>query len=183
MALLPLAISAGRNVSPFLLVALPALTSVLPDRMLQWEARLALRPARQVHTWVAWGAGAAAVLIVALAWGKPAARLGWRPLPESVVVAVDACPGNLYNRYDDGGFFIWFTPGQRVFLDGRQDPYPVQLIRDHRATENEGAYQDMFRRYGIRCAALPSSSPTAVNLLSAGWHPTAREGGWVVLQQ
>ena len=139
LALLPLALSAGRNVSPFLLVALPALTCVLPDRVLRWEASLARRPARAAHGWGAGAAAATAVVAVALAWSQPAPRLGWRPLPESVIAAIDACPANLYNRYDDGGFFIWFTPGQRVFLDGRQDPYPVRLIQDHRATETVGA--------------------------------------------
>ena len=183
VALLPLAVSAGRNVSPFLLVALPALTRVLPAPMLTWEAGLARRPARLAHTWVACCVATAAVLVVAFSWNSRASRLGWQPLPESVVAAVDACPGNLYNRYDDGGFFIWFTPEQRVFLDGRQDPYPVQLIQDHRATETVGAYHDIFRRFGIRCAALPSSSVTAVSLLHAGWHPTARDGGWIVLTE
>ena len=47
--------------------------------------------------------------------------------------------------------------------------------------ETVGAYREIFHRYGIHCAALPSSSPTAVNLITAGWHPTARDGGWVVL--
>jgi len=183
VALLPLAVSAGRNVSPFLLVGLPALTRVLPAPALKWEAGLARRPARLAHTWVACGVAAAAVLVVGFSWNARASRLGWQPLPESVVAAVDACPGNLYNRYDDGGFFIWFTPAQRVFLDGRQDPYPVQLIQDHRATETVGAYRDIFRRFGIRCAALPSSSVTAANLLHAGWHPTARDGGWIVLTE
>jgi hypothetical protein len=134
---------------------------VLPAPALKWEAGLARRPARLAHTWVACCVAAAAVLVVGFSWNARASRLGWQPLPESVVAAVDACPGNLYNRYDDGGFFIWFTPAQRVFLDGRQDPYPVQLIQDHRATETAGAYRDTFRRFGIRCAALPSSSVTA----------------------
>jgi hypothetical protein len=183
MAMLPLAISAGRNVSPFLLVALPALTRVLPGPALRWEVGLARRPARLAHTWAVSCGAATAALVVGFSWSAPASRLGWRPLPTSVVAAVDACPGNLYNRYDDGGFFIWFTPAQRVFLDGRQDPYPVQLIQDHRATETVGAYRDIFRRFGIRCAALPSSSVTAVNLLHAGWHPTARDGGWIVLTE
>jgi hypothetical protein len=183
IALLPLAMSAGRNVSPFLLVALPALTRVLPSRLLNWEASLAGRPARSAHTWVVSGAATAAVLVVALAWSEPSPRLGWRPLPDSVVAAVDACPANLYNRYDDGGYFIWFTPRQRVFLDGRQDPYPVQLIRDHRTSETAGDFREMFHRYGIRCAALPSSSATAANLLHAGWHPAARDGGWIVLTE
>ena len=183
LALLPLAISAGRNVSPFLLVALPAVTRVLPERVLLWEAGLARRPARAAHTGVVFTAAVGAVLVVALAWSGPAQRLGWRPLPDSVVAAVDACPANLYNRYDDGGYFIWFTPGQRVFLDGRQDPFPVQLIRDHRATETAGDFRGIFHRYGIRCAAIPSSSATAASLLHAGWHQRARDGGWIVLTE
>ncbi len=183
LALLPLAVMAGRNVPPFLLIAVPALTRLLPDRVRNWQCGLASRPGRTAHTWAASGALASAAAVVLLAWSGPAERLGWRPLPDSVVAAVEACPANLYNRYDDGGFFIWFTPGQRVFLDGRQDPFPVQLILDHRATESAGRYRDVFERFGIRCAALPGSSPTAARLLHAGWQRTADAGGWVVLQQ
>jgi hypothetical protein len=181
LALFPLGVHAGRNTSPFLLVALPALTRLLPDRVVRWELGLARRPGRVAHTCLAYASVGVAVLAVAVSWANPAPRLGWKPLPDAVIEAVNACPPNLYHRYDHGGYFTWFTPQQRVFLDGRQDPFPVELIVEHRARELAGDYRDIFDRFGIRCAALPTSSLVAANLEKDGWQQRASADGWVVL--
>jgi hypothetical protein len=184
LATLPLAISAGRNISPFLMAALPAVTLLLPDAIAEWSPALARRPPRRAHTAAALAGAAVAAGVVAVAWSGPADRLGWVPLPPAVVAAVDRCPANLYNRYDDGGYFIWFTPGQRVFLDGRQDPYPVELIRAHRADELRGLSAVELARWDIGCAALPTWSATAAQLAHApGWREAARAGRWVVLER
>jgi len=132
---------------------------------------------------VAYASVAVAVLAVTMSWTSPAQRLGWKPLPDAVVEAVNACPPNLYHRYDHGGYFTWFTPQQRVFLDGRQDPFPVELIVEHRARELAGDYRDLFDKFGIRCAALPTSSLVAANLQRDGWQQRARVDGWVVLSR
>jgi hypothetical protein len=182
-ALFPLGVQAGRNMSPFLLVALPALTRLLPDRVVRWELGVARRPASVAHAYVAYASVAVAVLAVTMSWTIPAQRLGWKPLPDAVVEAVNACPPNLYHRYDHGGYFTWFTPQQRVFLDGRQDPFPVELIVEHRARELAGDYRDLFDKFGIRCAALPTSSLVAANLQRDGWQQRARVDGWVVLSR
>ena len=183
LALFPLGAQAGRNMSPFLLVALPALTRFLPDRVVRWELGLARHPGRFSHTCVAYASVAVAVLAVTMSWAGPARRLGWKPLPDAVVEAVSACPPNLYHRYDHGGYFTWFTPQQRVFLDGRQDPFPVELIVEHRARELAGDYRDLFDRFSIRCAALPTSSLVAASLERNGWQQRARVDGWVVLSR
>ena len=49
-------------------------------------------------------------------------RLRWAPVPAGALAAFEQCPDNLYNRYDEGGPLLWFAPGRKVFLDGRQDP-------------------------------------------------------------
>jgi hypothetical protein len=184
LSILPLGVSAARNISPFLLVALPALTALLPDRVAAWQPGLAAAPPRRSHRAAALAAATVAAAIVGRAWAGPAPRLGWTPLPGEIIAAVESCPPNLYNRYDDGGYFIWFTPGQRVFLDGRQDPYPVRLILDHRSAEPRGTSEEVFRSFDIHCAALPVRSATAARLEQAeGWRESARSGGWVVLQR
>ena len=48
-AVLPLAVSAGRNISPFLMAALPAISMLLPARAAAWQPRLATRPPQRAH--------------------------------------------------------------------------------------------------------------------------------------
>ena len=60
------------------------------------------------------------------------------------------CRGNVYNRYDEGGYLIWFAPGRKVFLDGRQDPYPPSLIKEQARVESSGDFESLFERYDVR---------------------------------
>jgi hypothetical protein len=94
---------------------------------------------------------------------------------------VRACPGPLYNRYGDGGFVIWFVPETPVFLDSRQDPYPLRFVLDAVADDARGAYEATFARHGIRCALLPPGWPTSERLLRAGWRPSYADDAWLVL--
>ena len=82
----------------------------------------------------------AAAVTVGAAWSLPDRALGWRPIPSTVSAAVEACPGPLYNRYDEGGFLIWAVPRVPVFVDSRQDPYPQDFIARHLETEAAGDY-------------------------------------------
>ncbi len=41
-------------------------------------------------------------------------HLRWTPLPAQSLFALQRCPDNLYNRYDEGGYLIWFAPDHRV---------------------------------------------------------------------
>ena len=49
-------------------------------------------------------------------------RLGWRPLRRGALAARAPAPARSYNRYDDGGFLIWFAPDAGVH---RQPPGPL----------------------------------------------------------
>jgi hypothetical protein len=185
-ALLPLALRARRNVPPFMLIAVPALTYNLAG----WFARLTEhRDSRQKSA--ASSTLNAAVLticvfgcasIVGLAWSSGAARLQWQPVPQQVLAEVQACGDRVYNRYADGGPLIWFAPGVRVFIDSRQDPFPLEFTRDYVAMEQTGDYQSTFRKYGIKCAMLPETSPTARRLTADGWRSRIRADGWSVLE-
>ena len=67
-------------------------------------------------------------------------HLRWTPLPAGSLRALARCPGNLYNRYDEGGYLIWFAPEKPVFLDGRQDPYEPRLVLEQIRIETTGDY-------------------------------------------
>ena len=188
LVVLPLAARAVRNVAPFLLLAIPAASRLLGPDFRLGRAPTAPAVAR---------AGAAdrprlnAVLLAAFtlvelvgvsaAWAAPHPRLGWRPMSEAAIEAVRSCPGPIYNRYYDGGYLIWFVPEQRVFVDGRQDPYPPALMLDQIAIEEGGPYRPVFDRYGMRCAFLPAAAPLAAKLRMDGWQPAHRDERWTVL--
>jgi hypothetical protein len=144
------------------------------------------RSRRREHLWLNASIAAAlsvlAVCGVAYAWKAPMARLQWTPLPVGAISAVERCPEKLYNRYDDGGFLLWFVPSKHVFIDSRQDPYPLEFLQEHRRNENSGDYAGTFARYGIHCALLPSTSPVARSLQRDRWRSDYEDSRWVVLR-
>jgi hypothetical protein len=181
LALLPLAIKASRNVAPFLLLAVPAVGSLLDARSPQQVISPQRRGRPFVNATLLASAVILGVVAVAFAWTVQVPRLGWHPLPSDVITAIRSCPDPLYNRWDEGGFLIWFTPDRRVFIDGRQDPYPPEFVGEHIRAETSGDYERLFERYDIRCAFLPETSPVARRLREDGWNPRYDDGQWLVL--
>ena len=176
-----MAVMARRNVGPFLMMAIPALTMLLPRRA---EAEEAHRDARPALNFAIVSAAALVVAVtIATAYYHRVPRLRWQPVSAPALAALEACPGNLYNRYDEGGKLLWFAPDRKIFMDGRQDPFPPALVLEHIRIETEGAdFRPAFARHDIRCAYLPTVSPTAGALANAGWTTLHRDDTWVVLR-
>ena len=184
LAILPLAVTAIRNVGPFLMIAAPALcwlaTATPPSGTDGNEReRRTEHPAVNISAMAVVVGGAVFAIITAYRANSP--HLRWTPLPVSSLEALRKCPNNLYNRYDEGGYLIWFAPERRVFIDGRQDPYPSALIFDQIRIEHSGDYQSTFDRFHIHCAYLPTVSPVAVRLRAAGWSSLYSDLRWIVL--
>jgi hypothetical protein len=179
LAILPLALTAARNVPPFLMLAVPAVAALRPKA---WDA-LTLRSAPHpgVNRAIAMTAAILVALAVPAAYASRLDRLQWTPLPASSLAALDMCRGNVYNRYDEGGYLIWFAPDHKVFLDGRQDPYPPALIKEQLRVESTGDFGQLFRRYDIGCTYLPADSLVGARLLRAGWTQLYRDARWAVL--
>ncbi len=178
LVLLPLAISAVRNVGMFLMVAVPAMTALVPPS----EARSTRRKERPaLNLTVISTAATAAIVAIIYAYVTQINHLHWMPLPAGSLRALARCPGNLYNRYDEGGYLIWFAPEKPVFLDGRQDPYDPRLVLEQIRMETTGDYAATFARYQIECAYLPTSSPITARLTTAGWRALYTDPSWVVL--
>lgn len=181
LALLPMALSAIRNVGPFLMIAAPALTSLIRIRRQSDGAVQVERPLLNVAVMTT----AALAVAVTLAWAyvNRIPRLRWAPVPPGALAALRQCPDNLYNRYDEGGYLLWFAPDRKVFMDGRQDPFPPALVLEHIRMETvSGDFRDVFSRHNIHCAYLPTHSPTAAQLATAGWTTLYRDANWVVLR-
>ena len=108
--------------------------------------------------------------------------LGWRPIPEGALAALRACDGPLYNQYGDGGTLIWFAPEKPVFVDGRQDPYPLPFLLE--VIEVEGGrkpVRPLLDRFAVRCAFLPVDAGTVDALGKDGWQTRYRDDKWAVL--
>src|SRR5262249_10990592 len=127
VALLPLAFRSVRNIGPFLVLAPVAASRLLgPDFRLKRRAPAPLSPDHpRLNAGILGAFIAGAAVAVVAAWATSFPRLGGRPLPDGVLGAVRACPEPLYNHYNQGGFLIWFLPEKPVFVDSRQDPYPL----------------------------------------------------------
>jgi hypothetical protein len=125
---------------------------------------------------------AAALALAVSTWRSGADRLNWRPIDARALAAARACDGPLYNHYDDGGTLIWFLPEKPVFIDGRQDPYPLPFLVEFVQVEaGQKPHRPLFDRFGIRCALLPLTSPTVAGLDREGWSTRFRDDRWAVL--
>ena len=181
LAVLPMALSSIRNVGPFLMIAAPAMTSLFRIRRQSDGAVRVERPL--VNAAVLAIAALAVAATVASAYVSRSPALLWAPVPPGALAALQQCPDNLYNRYDQGGYLLWFAPDRKVFIDGRQDPFPPTLILEHIRMENEsGDFREVFFRHNIHCAYLPTHSPTVGQLTAAGWTTLYRDASWVVLR-
>jgi hypothetical protein len=192
-ALLPLAIRSLRNTSPFTLFAIAAASQVLGPafRFSSLFARLRRpRPAAppepdrpRLNLAFLAAMAAIAVALVAAIYRSDLDRLNWRPIDARALAAARACDGPLYNHYDDGGTLIWFLPEKPVFVDGRQDPYDLDFLKEFVAVEaGQRPYRPLLDRFHVRCAFLPIKSPTVAGLDRDGWISRYRDDKWAVLE-
>jgi len=192
VALLPLAARSLRNTAPFILLATPAASRLLGAdfRLPAAVTRLFRRGTRppspdkpRLNLAILAVGSVVAVVVAATLLASPPARLGWRPISDGALAATRACKGPLYNQYGDGGTLIWFVPEKPVFVDGRQDPFPLPFLLD--AIEVEGGrqpYRPLFARFGIRCAFLPIDAGTVDDLAKQGWLTRFRDDKYAVLE-
>jgi hypothetical protein len=191
LAMLPLAAQSVRNIPIFLLAALPAITMLAAAR----EARATEsdpgrpRPARSQRENLRVNAVILAALIVlaaigvALTWMRPPPMLQWQPMSAAAAQAIAGCGAPLYNTYNRGGEIIWFVPEQTVFVDNRQDPYPLEVLAAAKQVERGGGFVQLASRYGIRCAAVPPDSAVAGALRSADdWAAVYEDRLWLVMK-
>jgi len=194
LALLPFGVRSIRNVPPFVMCAIPAADRLLgADFRFRWPAFAARfwrpkpRSPSPDHPRV--NLALLAVMVLAavgldgLTYSSGLDRLGWHPIDDRALAAARACDGPLYNHYDDGGFLIWFLPEKPVFVDGRQDPYPLDFLLGFLQVEaGHQPYRPLLDRFHIRCAFLPIKSPTVAGLDREGWISRYRDDKYAVLE-
>lgn len=182
-AALPLALTAHRQVPAFLLVGVPAAACLL-------DAARKHRDSRPAHDRSPVNTGiAAAVALLTFAallrlWHPSATRPDWRPIADGTIQAISACDRPFYNSFELGGVLIWFVRDQPVFIDNRNDPYPLELLERSGAVETTGDYRDLFAEFGVRCAAVEVDSPTERRLKAdADWRLTHADRRHAVYQR
>ena len=124
LALLPMAVSAIRNVGPFVMIAAPALTSLVRIRRQSDVAVQVERP--RLNAAVMAIAALAVVVTIAWAYANRIPKLRWAPVPPGVLAALRECPDNLYNRYDEGGYLLWFAPERKSLHGWTAGPVPAR---------------------------------------------------------
>ena len=175
---LVLALGTRRNIPPFTLCAVPLLGTLLKR---EHVPSIQAAPERLAFNAIVLAVAVIlGIFAVRAAWTEPLPRLGWTPVTDDLRRAVTNCPGRLYNRYDDGGYLIWFARDKKVFIDSRQDPYPQDMVRRHIELERSGEFKPMFARYDIGCVLTSRDSPLANALKREGWQATSGEGEWSV---
>jgi hypothetical protein len=179
--LLLLALRSSRHIPTFLVSAIPTIAMLLPpsDAPRPLPVR-AMNRRRTLDMAILSTCAAGSALFVATAWLQPLPRLAWTPMSPAVIAAVNGCPGRLYNRYDEGGYLIWFMKHRPVFMDSRQDPFPAEMIMAHIDVERSGDYKELFTTYDIGCSLSLKSSPLAQSLLRDGWREADAGSVWRV---
>jgi hypothetical protein len=179
-----LALLAARNIPVFALVVTPILAK-------QWQAGLAnARPGRLLDFYrrlsenvtarnrAADGRATVAVVFLALVVVLVKPKLvGGEPVitsdvlsnrfPVAAVQFVAAHPqalhGEMFNDYAWGGYLILTMPAHRVFVDGRNDFYGPDLIREFSSVNTvETNWEAVLRKYGVGWTILPRAHPLNV---------------------
>jgi len=89
----------------------------------------------------------------------------------------------LLNRYDWGGFLIWYAPATPVFVDGRLFPYVGEALDDYRAVIGlHPDWRQVLAKRGIRTVLVAPSDAIAVEGVALGWPILARTPEWVMLR-
>ncbi|HEX2221762.1 MAG TPA: hypothetical protein VHK06_04490 [Candidatus Limnocylindria bacterium] len=88
-------------------------------------------------------------------------------------------------EYGWGGYVIsqLFDRGGRVFVDGRNDMYPEQILRDYSALrEGDPGWEEIVSRHRVEAMLFPPEAPIVTGIAQlAGWCEAQRDATQVLL--
>lgn len=172
-----LLVSHGRTVSLAAMLLVPLLAEAV-ERLVPFAREAASR--REL---VALGVSALVGLVgtAALATGAPARPAGF---PTALAAPLDGLARGtvVCNDYDAGGWLWWAHPGLVPVIDGRTELYDARDVEDYaRFAAGDPGTTALVARRGCTVALVRTGSPAARTLTDAGWSPTGRADGWVLL--
>jgi hypothetical protein len=93
--------------------------------------------------------------------------------------------GRLFHDWVWGGYLIWHMPQNKVFIDGRGDPYtPTGVVNDYLAATFGQSQQAVLDKYRIEYVLMPADSPMAKSLMvSPAWLLMYRDETSVLLHR
>ncbi|MBC7222789.1 MAG: hypothetical protein H5T59_00680 [Anaerolineae bacterium] len=179
-----LALTAGRNVALFAVVAAPILAEHGTAALKPALGRFSEASGRGARLVAAnWGiALLLAAAVAARAWTGPldasvvAEEHGSRfPVQAAEAILRERPPGPLFNSYNWGGYLLWrLYPAYRVYVDGRTDLYGDEVLEEYlRVTRLEPEWEAILERRGIRLVVVERAEPLANRL--------REEPGWALL--
>jgi hypothetical protein len=174
-----MALTAGRQIAVFAVVATPVLTYHL-DAMLQergWTLRpvqrVSLRQARlNLLLLVAILIGALASVVAVL---EPEtveeAQRRYLPVAVAEYIAAEEPPGPVFNSYNWGGYLMFALPEYPVYVDGRTDLYRDEfLLRYLRTASGGDGWRETLDQDGINTVIIEARSGLARLLaVDADW--------------
>lgn len=178
LAALLLATRAMRHVPAFMMLAAPPLSLFLFG-----ESKAPARSPSRAWTALAATVVSGGMLGAAVIWNAPTPAMQWNPMAPAIRDALAACRPPLVNTYSGGGPIIWFVPGQPVFVDSRQDPYPIAIVQAAMTLEERGDAQRFLSTYPANCVVMPPESPAVEALAQLGWTRRAADDRWVVMER
>jgi hypothetical protein len=174
-----LALSAARNVNIFAIVALPIVAPAL-TRRIGFFARAPVLPATRLDRAAAWALPAVALgLALVVSW-QLVGKIPKQPnLATAPLGALAKIPGEHDIFCSD---FAWCSlalgvPNERVFLDGRADPYPRAVWEDFEdVTYLRPDWRTILDRRGVNTIVVQRGKPLDQALeIVGGWHVAYRD--------
>jgi hypothetical protein len=92
---------------------------------------------------------------------------------EFLRVHPDAVHGEMFNDYDWGGYLMLAMPERKAFIDGRNDIYGEELLREYlRIVSVHPKWEEVIEKYGVGWVIVPSNKALATYLaLRSDWKP------------
>jgi hypothetical protein len=179
-----LALMATRNIPIFALLVTPIVAeqwqagfaNARPGRLLDFYRRLSENVTTLNRTADGRATVAVAFLALVAVLAKPT-LVGGEPVlatdvlsnrfPVAAVQFVTAHPqavhGEMFNDYGWGGYLVLTMPAHRVFVDGRNDFYGPDLVREFSSVNTvETNWEMVLQKYGVGWTILPRAHPLNV---------------------
>jgi hypothetical protein len=148
----------------------------------RWARSLAAQRESPVRLAPDAAAGAIAMILLIAGAATAPTEPDLHDFPVAAVSQLPAGPG-LLNRYDWGGFLIWYAPATPVFVDGRLFPYVGDALEDYRSVIGlHPDWREVLARRGIRTLLVGPSDAIAVHAADLGWPVLSRTEKYVLLR-